>query len=156
MDAREVGIDGSPTVGECLIDVVGIDECRLSEGLEEGVGNLVMRALIGRTVDQCVRQIGVEALTMRLEVRLEGGDTFVGMDDTGDIFRDKAAVGAVGGEELAAELRELLPEVGKGVELVLGNLAGHQGVKVVRRFFLRGGDVARDVEVVALGDDLLF
>ena len=93
---------------------------------------------------------------MRLEVRLKGGDTFVGMDDTCDIFCEEAAVGTVGGEELGTELRELLPEVGKGVELVPRNLAGHQGVEVVRRFFLCGGDVTRDVEVVALSNNLLF
>lgn len=115
-----------------------------------------MRALIGRTVDERMRQIGVEALTLRLKVRLEGGDIFVGMDDACDIFRAEAAVGAVSGEEFAAKLRELLPAVGEALEFVLGNLAGHQGVEVVGCFFLCGGDVARDVEVVALSDNLLF
>ena len=143
-------------VGERLIDVVDVDERRLSEGLEECAGDGIMRALIGRTVDERVRQVSVEALTLRLKVRLEGGDTFVIVHDSGDIFRAEAAVGAVSGEEFAAELRELLPAVGEALEFVLGNLAGHQGVEVVRRFFLRGGDVARDVEVVAFGDDLFF
>ena len=57
MDAREVSLDGSPVVGERLIDVVDVDERRLSEGLEEDACDGIMRALIGRTVDERVRQV---------------------------------------------------------------------------------------------------